>query len=307
MGRGRVGGMSRLVGDCTRRLGGGSDASARAHDVERPEREDGVVPRAAGASGRPGRALRGMLGGRHPAAVFFAALLVRLRGARGRVDRRSGYSSTDVLLDTSAASRAADNGAIAPLVAERTGVPHRRLDRSARPSAARRCCRSSSGSIAIVCAFIARAGGSPRSRSSCSSVESATYRVTIARRPARPPARAPARGPAGRTRATRPATPPRRSPSTRASCCCSRRGVPQPRAADRRLGVRDRCCRVFVAIVAHVPRHAPPARRRRRRRSSASARSLVLLFACRAAGAAERSPARGAAPPRGAPAAGPRA
>ena len=182
---------------------------------------------------------------------------------------------------------AADDGAIRQLVAERSAFLDDRLDgrldrrRRARAADPRRARRDrlrvpqalADRRVRRVRA-VDRVGDLPRH---------------VPRPPAPAPVRAAPRGPARRTRATRPATPRRRSPSTRASSAPRlRRG--QPRRADRRLGAGDRAPDLR-RDVAHVPRHAPPARRRGRPRSSASARCGAPVRVPRR-GAAERSPAR---------------
>ena len=255
--------------------------------TSRPTRDDRAGP--GGAAGRPGRAVRrAACDGRHPAAVFFAAAARGLRAcsaarrdpARAARHRRARPHRRP--------RRATDESAVESIVARAHAVPHRRLVRSARRSAARRCCRSWSASIAIVCAIM-RKWRIAAFAVFVLVVESATYRVDVARRAARAARTSRGSRTCRPTRATRPATPPRRSPSTPASCCCSRRAFPSGGWRVARLGRSRSCSRSFVALLAHVPRHAPPARRRPAGALIGIGAVIVLLFACRAAGVAARA------------------
>jgi len=70
--------------------------------------------------GGPADRFAGMLGDRHPALVFFAALLSAF-AVLVAVSLAVGYVATRVLLDDVSGLRAADNGAIRQLVTERSG------------------------------------------------------------------------------------------------------------------------------------------------------------------------------------------
>ena len=70
--------------------------------------------------GGPADRFAGMLGDRHPALVFFAALLSAF-AVLVAVSLAVGYVATRMLLDDVSGLRAADNGAIRQLVSERSG------------------------------------------------------------------------------------------------------------------------------------------------------------------------------------------
>ena len=238
-------------------------------DSREHEREDRWAGRAAGTRrAAPPSASPGCSATRHPAAVFFAALLSGVRRPRRRVARRR-LRRDRVLLD--------DVGGLGARRQRRDPPARHRAQRrsstpsrwSGRPSAARPCCRSSSGSSRSS-ARSASAGGSPRSPCSCSSIESATYRVTALV--------APAPAPAVPRLEDLPANASYPSGHTAASIAVYAGLVFLLVSGVGSRGVRIAAWAVaivvpiFVAIVADVPRHAPPARRRGRRSSSASAR-----------------------------------
>ena len=226
-------------------------------------RYDGVVPVLQARPGGPAERFAGSLRGRHPAAVFFAAAArAASRCWRASGDRCSGCSSP-TCWSTRGGLGGADESAVASTRRRAHAVPHRRLVRSARRSAARRVLPILVGldrdRLRVHAQVADRRVRRLRARGRVGDLPR-----DLDRRPARAARRARGWRTCPPTRATRPATPPRRSPSTPASCCCSRRAFQEPRRADRAWVARDPAADRRRAV-AHVPRHAPPARRRRRR------------------------------------------
>jgi hypothetical protein len=86
---------------------GGGNASARAHEVERPDAGPRRRPDPGGAAGRGRPAVRGVQEGKHPAAVLFAAVfagyvvlasLAVLPGIVCAIQRRWRIASSAVLV-----------------------------------------------------------------------------------------------------------------------------------------------------------------------------------------------------------------
>ena len=237
--------------------------SAQRVDVERPDTGRRGRARVAGAAGRTGGALRGIAcDGRHPAAVFFAAAARGLRGARAAWRSCSGCSSP-TCSSTRAASAAPTRARSSRSCADRTAFL---TDVSSVGSTVGGApvLPILVGLIAIVCAIM-RQWRIAAFAVFVLVVESATYRVTslvvprdrphVARLEDLP---ADASYPSGHTAA-----------SIAVYCrprAAAHVGVPEAQLARRGLGDRRSLLPVFVAVLAHVPRHAPSARRRRRAR-----------------------------------------
>ena len=260
----------------------------------RPRRGDCGGPVLQARAGGPAERFAGRFGGAHPAAVFFAALLCGFAAARRRRRSCSGCSSPTCSSHVGGLGRF-DESSVESLVADRTPFL---TDVSAVGSAAGGApvLPILVGLIAIVCARRCAAGGSPAFAVFVLAVESATYRVTSLVVPRDRPTCTGSRT-CRPTRATRPATPRPRSRCTPASCCCSRRRSRSAGCASP-PGRSPSCCRVFVAMSRmyrgmHHPLDVAGGAAHR-----ASARSLVLLFACRAASARSALARRGAQPAR---------
>ena len=132
---------------------------ARQHSWSR----DHVVPVLGARAGGPAERFAGRLHGRHPAAVFFAALLTGSRRSR-RVSIALGLLVTDVLLD-SAGSVARTTALRRSLVEERTPFLTDASEVFSTVGGAP-LLPILVGLIALVCAVL-RNGGSPLSPSSC--------------------------------------------------------------------------------------------------------------------------------------------
>ena len=208
--------------------------------------------------GGPSERFACRLRGRHPAAVFFAAILAGL-AVLVLIGIALGLLVTDVLLHTGGLART-DESAVRSLVAERTPVL---TDASEVGSAlgGAPLLPILVGLIALVCARL-RQWRIAAFAVFVLAVESATYRVTSLVVPRERPRGDAARRPSGerllpvrshggvrrRLRRSRPAHHVTVLPSRRATARVGRR---DPGSGVRRLR-------------PDVPRHAPPARRRRR-------------------------------------------
>jgi undecaprenyl-diphosphatase len=251
--------------------------------LEQDDRWAGVLQ---ARPGGPADRFAGMLGDRHPAVVFFAALLSAF-AVLVAVSLAVGYVATRVLLDDVSGLRAADNGAIRQLVTERSGF----LDTVSMVG-------STVGGapvlpilvalVAIVCAF--------RKRWLIAafavfvlSIESATYRVTSLVLPRQRPSvprlenlPANASYPSGHT----------------AASIAVYAGLVFLLVS----GVGSRAVRIAAwAVAILVPIFVASSRMYRGMHHPLDVAGglligvgamMVLLFACRAASAAERSPAR---------------
>src|SRR5215207_3534923 len=93
-------------------------ALARSKSNGRPRQDEPVVPVLDARPGGPAERLAGQLRGRHPAAVFFAALLAGF-AILALVAIAVGFLVTDVLLASDDIART-DESAVESLVAERT-------------------------------------------------------------------------------------------------------------------------------------------------------------------------------------------
>ena len=102
------------MGDLYPAAEGGSAMDGRKHSWSR----DRVVPVLGAKAGGPAERFAGRLHGRHPAAVFFAALFTGF-AALALISIAIGFLVTDVLLDI-AELRRADNSFVSSLVDERT-------------------------------------------------------------------------------------------------------------------------------------------------------------------------------------------
>ena len=224
-------------------------------------RDDGVVPVLEARPGGPAQRFAGAMEGRHPAVVFFAAVLAGFVVLAG-LAILLGLFVTDVLVHTGGIGRA-DESAVESLVRDRTGVL---TDVSSVGSdGGRRAGAADPGRPdRDRLRDQAPAGGSPRSPCSCSW---SSRRPTAWRRcvvPRDRPHVAPARGPSGRREL--PVRPHRRvDRRLLRSRAAAHVGVPEGPLARRGLGGRAAAAAVRRRL-AHVPRHAPPARRRRRAR-----------------------------------------
>ena len=236
--------------------------------------------------GGPADRFAGMLGDRHPALVFFAALLSAF-AALVAVSLAVGYVATRMLLDDVSGLRAADNGAIRQLVTERSGF----LDTVSMVGSTvggAPVLPILVGLVAIVCAF--------RKRWLIAafavfvlSIESATYRVTSLVLPRQRPSvprledlPANASYPSGHT----------------AASIAVYAGLVFLLVS----GVGSRAVRIAAwAVAILVPIFVASSRMYRGMHHPLDVAGglvigvgamMVLLFACRAASAAERSPAR---------------
>ena len=260
-----------------------------ATERRRESAQSGVVPVLRARAGGPAERFADLVGG-HPVAVFVVALVcgyVVLAGCSLLL----ALFVTDVLVQVGDIRRT-DESAITSLVAERTRLPDGRVERGlgrgrrARPADPRRHHRDRLRAAAQV---EARRVRRVRPRRGVGDVPG-----DLVARPARAARRAAARGPAGR-----------RELPLRAHGRVDRRlrrpraaahvGLPGPQAARRSRGSRRSSCRsssrcrgcTAGCTIRWTSRAAC---------SSASAPLLVLLFACRAAEAAVRSPARSRSP-----------
>ena len=224
---------------CTQPIEGGSEwKRGRTSGTNGRAREEDrwALPVLDASPGGPAERFAGRLRGRHPAAVFFAALLAGF-DVLALISIALGLLVTDVLLDIGGVARHRQerrSSRSSPSAHRSSPTPRR----SARRSAALRCCRS----------------WWERSRSSARScrkwliaafavfvlvVESATYRVTSLAVPRERPARPAARGSSGRRQlpvrshggGDRRLRRPRAAPHV---------AVPDPRASHLRVGGRDR-------------------------------------------------------------------
>jgi undecaprenyl-diphosphatase len=236
--------------------------------------------------GGPADRFAGMLGDRHPALVFFAALLSAF-AVLVAVSLAVGYVATRVLLDDVSGLRAADNGAIRQLVTERSGF----LDTVSMVGSTvggAPVLPILVGLVAIVCAF--------RKRWLIAafavfvlSIESATYRITSLVLPRQRPSvprlenlPANASYPSGHT----------------AASIAVYAGLVFLLVS----GVGSRAVRIAAwAVAILVPIFVASSRMYRGMHHPLDVAGglligvgamMVLLFACRAARAAERSPAR---------------
>src|ERR687897_1838617 len=106
--------MAANSGSCTQPLRGGSAIEGRKDSWSR----DRVVPVLGARAGGPAERFAVRLRGRHPAAVFFAALFTGF-AALALISIALGFLVTDVLLDIGGLRRA-DNSFVVSLVEQRT-------------------------------------------------------------------------------------------------------------------------------------------------------------------------------------------
>ena len=243
----------------TRAIGRGSNASARARDVERPDAGRRDRPRPGGAAGRTGPAVRGIHGGQ---ASSRGVLRRRARGLRG--PRRPGDPAR-----AARHRRPRPHGRHRPRRRERGRVdrarahrlPHRclvgRLDGGRRAGAADPG-RPDRDRLRDQAQVADRRVRRLRARGR---VRDLPHR--LARRAARPAARRAAGEPAGRREL--PVRPHRRvARRLLRPRAAAHVGVPEGPLARRGLGGRTPASGVR-RVLAHLPRHAPPARPRRGR------------------------------------------
>ena len=241
-----------------------------------------AVPVLDARAGRSGRALRRPAARTPSGGGLLRGAARRLRRARGCLDRARAAR------DRRAARRRRLGAAPTRASSSRSSPSARRSSptsrRSAPRSAARRCCRSSSAAIALVCAFAAQW------RIAAFAVfvlvvESATYRVTSLAVPRDRPDVQAARGPS-RRRELPLRSHGRRDRGLRRPGAAAHVARSPPAAAHRRLGGRDRRSRCFVAASRmyrgmHHPLDVAGGL------VVGVGALLVLLFACRAAGVAQ--------------------
>ena len=232
---------------------------------------DRVVPVLGARAGGPAERFAGRLHGRHPAAVFFAALLTGF-AALALISIALGFLVTDVLLDIGELRRA-DNSFVSSLVEERTPFLTDTSEVFSTVGGAP-LLPILVGLIALVAAAL-RQWRVAAFAAFALIVESATYRVTSLAVPRDRPhvhrledLPADASYPSGHTAAAIAVY-----AGTRVAADLA---VSDSRSARLRLGVGDRdpCPR---RLLPHVPRDAPSARhsRRARHRDRGAARAAL--------------------------------